>query len=531
MAEIYRSDIVRVDLDHALLRKHVGAILVTGDKLGNRFGAEIFRDGQPVDVTGCGVTAYFMRPGEDAIVLNGTASGSVAYVDLAQACYSKASSFTLTIKISYGGATTALRVIDGYILLTQTDDLVDPGEVVPTLDDIFAQIAAMETATERAQAATAEAIAAKDNANGAAVNAVNIATEKGDQAIQLAQEEADKQNEKIAALSEDLVSISQAVNMFDKTAVVDGYVNYESGAVNPLSGNKATDYIPVKPNSTIVLINFQTAASDLRGMAFYNSAKHYVGGIQYTSTGDIVFEVPIGVYYIRATIYASEVDYGCIVSKYDATERACPSYTDLLVKTLCIGDSLTVGADYTSGEYGGNMKENYPYYLGKLTGNEVDYIATAGFSAKNWWDKNQNNDFSAYDSAIIWLGTNEGLLHAGYVDLSTNTGCYGAIIKKLITDNPNIKIFLCKVKHSSGDAAVTNRVISNLAQAYHTGVIDIPSSDLWDAENMAIYHPNNNVHFSKVGNHALANFIKSEMDKYIASNLSSFNDLILGHGA
>ena len=204
MAEIYRSDIVRVDLDHALLRKHVGAILVTGDKLGNRFGAEIFRDGNPVDVTGCGVTAYFMRPGEDAIVLNGTASGSVAYVDLAQACYSKASSFTLTIKISYGGATTALRVIDGYILLTQTDDLVDPGEVVPTLDDIFAQIAAMETATERAQAATAEAIAAKDNANGAAVNAVNIATEKGDQAIQLAQEEEDKQNEKFAALTEAL---------------------------------------------------------------------------------------------------------------------------------------------------------------------------------------------------------------------------------------------------------------------------------------------------------------------------------------
>lgn len=336
---------------------------------------------------------------------------------------------------------------------------------------------------------------------------------------------------KIATLTEDLVSISQAVNMFDKTTTVDGYVNYGSGTVYPLSGNKATDYIPVKPNSTIVLINFQTATSDSRGMAFYNSAKYYVGGIQYTSTGDIVFEVPNDVYYIRATIYATKVDYGCIVSKYDATERACPSYTDLLVKTLCIGDSLTVGADYTSGEYGGNMKENYPYYLGKLTGNEVDYIATAGFSAKNWWDENQNNDFSAYDSAIIWLGTNEGLLDAGYVDLSTNTGCYGAIIKKLRADNPNIKIFLCKVKHSSGDAATTNSVISNFAQAYHTGVIDIPSSDLWDAENMAIYHPNNNVHFSKVGNHALANFIKSEMDKYIASNLSSFNDLILGHGA
>ena len=156
MADIYRSDIVRVDLDHALLRKHVGAILVTGDKLGNRFGAEFSRDGKPVDVTGCGVTAYFMRPGEDAIVLNGTASGSVAYVDLAQACYSKASSFTLTIKISYGGSTTALRVIDGYILLTQTDELVDPGDVVPTMDDLLAQIEAMEHGTAAAKNVVAE---------------------------------------------------------------------------------------------------------------------------------------------------------------------------------------------------------------------------------------------------------------------------------------------------------------------------------------------------------------------------------------
>ena len=153
MADIYRSDIVRVDLDNALLRKHVGSILVTGDKQGNRFGAEVYRDGKPVDISDCGVVGYYMRPGEDTIILPGATSGSVAYVDLEQACYSKASSFTLTIKISGSGAVSALRVIDGYILLTQTDELVDPGEAVPTLDDIFAQIAAMERATKDANLA------------------------------------------------------------------------------------------------------------------------------------------------------------------------------------------------------------------------------------------------------------------------------------------------------------------------------------------------------------------------------------------
>lgn len=175
MADICRSDIVRVDLSQALIRKHVGSILATGDDLGNRFGAEVYRDGNPVDLTGCGVTGYFMRPGEQTLVLQGKANGSVAYVDLDQACYSKASSFTLTIKISEDGVTSALRIIDGYILLTQTDDLAAPLGTVPTLDDIFAQIAQMEAVTEQAQNATALAIDAKNNANGAAVTAVTEA--------------------------------------------------------------------------------------------------------------------------------------------------------------------------------------------------------------------------------------------------------------------------------------------------------------------------------------------------------------------
>lgn len=262
MADIYRSDIVRVDLDHALLRKHVGAILVTGDKLGNRFGAEVCRDGKPVDVSDCGVLGYFMRPGEDTIILPGATSGSVAYVDLAQACYSKASSFTLTIKISRSGAVSALRVIDGYILLTQTDDLVDPGEAVPTLDDIFAQIAAMETATASAKGATELALAAKDNANGAAVYAVNIATEKGDQAIQLAQEEADKQNVKIATLTDDIASNTAPAIIPTATGEV---VTVSDSANRPLAGlrlyGKTTQDGTPTPNSPVPLVNVGAGGS------------------------------------------------------------------------------------------------------------------------------------------------------------------------------------------------------------------------------------------------------------------------------
>ena len=248
MAEIYRSDIVRVDLDHALLRKHVGAILVTGDKLGNRFGAEVFRDGNPVDVTGCGVTAYFLRPGEDAIVLNGTASGSVAYVDLAQACYSKASSFTLTIKISYGGTTTALRVIDGYILLTQTDDLVDPGEVVPTLDDLLAQIEAMEQGT-----AAAENVVAEYEGKVA------------------------EQDASIAALSEEKVSKVEAIipdypTLFDPRNVIQGYwYEWETGKVAESSDRFIQPIVPCEPSTVYT--------KDACNVSMYDANKAYISTV------------------------------------------------------------------------------------------------------------------------------------------------------------------------------------------------------------------------------------------------------------
>lgn len=156
MADIYRSDIVPVDLNHALSRKHVGSVLATGDNGANRFGASVLRDGKAVDLTGCGVTAYFMRPGQNALVMVGETDGHVAYVDLPQACYTVQSSFTLTIKVTGNGITSALRIIDGYILLTQTEELDAPTETVPTLDDIFAQIAAMEQATAEANAVVSE---------------------------------------------------------------------------------------------------------------------------------------------------------------------------------------------------------------------------------------------------------------------------------------------------------------------------------------------------------------------------------------
>ena len=175
MAELYRSDIIKVDINKSLNRMYVGGVLATGDNKANRFGANVYRGGEPVILDSCGVTGYFIRPNMETVVIKGVSDGNTAYVDLEQACYSHEGQFSLAIKVSSDGVVHTVRIVDGYIRLTQTDVLIDPGEVVPTLDDIFAQIAAMEAAEGKANAAAEYANQAASEAINATLDLMGVA--------------------------------------------------------------------------------------------------------------------------------------------------------------------------------------------------------------------------------------------------------------------------------------------------------------------------------------------------------------------
>lgn len=157
MAELYRSDICDVDISKSLVRSYVGIVLATGDKNANRFGAVLNRAGEPVNLTGCSVMGYFIRPNSETVACQGVQEGSMVYVDLPAACYTEEGTFSLAVKVSSTEITQTVRVIDGCIRLTQTDTVVDPGEVVPSLDELLAHIAEMETVVAEAESIAAEA--------------------------------------------------------------------------------------------------------------------------------------------------------------------------------------------------------------------------------------------------------------------------------------------------------------------------------------------------------------------------------------
>lgn len=133
--------------------------LVSGDNMGDRFEVTVLEDAQPVSLASASVTAYFIRSADNSTVtLTGTASGNVASVTLPKACYAVPGRFSLVIKASIGSALHAIYACEGAVLRSTTDDLVDPGSVVPDIQDLLAQIDRMERATVAAETASANSL-------------------------------------------------------------------------------------------------------------------------------------------------------------------------------------------------------------------------------------------------------------------------------------------------------------------------------------------------------------------------------------
>lgn len=139
---IYKEHIVDVELtagtiQRSFLMKAIGE----GDDDADRFGVRVLRNGEEVSLTGVSCKGYFIRAdGETVVLTNGTISGAVAYVTLTESCYTVEGQFSLAIKLTGGGVTGTMRIVDGVVSNTTTGTIVDPGTVLPTIETLLEMI-------------------------------------------------------------------------------------------------------------------------------------------------------------------------------------------------------------------------------------------------------------------------------------------------------------------------------------------------------------------------------------------------------
>ena len=152
------------------------ALMLTGDNLAHTWRVRVFDGGEAVALTGATVTGYFVRTDGNTVAVQGSVEGSTAIVTLAQACYAFEGDLKGVMRLTLGGKTVTLSVLTLMVRKVLTDAIIDPGNVIPSLEDLLAQIEAMETATAAANTAAGAANTAAAAANSAASAANAAAT-------------------------------------------------------------------------------------------------------------------------------------------------------------------------------------------------------------------------------------------------------------------------------------------------------------------------------------------------------------------
>lgn len=342
------------------------------------------------------------------------------------------------------------------------------------------------------------------------------------------------------------------------------YIDRRNGRVvtNAPNAFNCTDYYVIPTICNRILI--KTRLVDDAGLALYDDNKTFIGRYnpKLLKSDTIVntYEVmpPTNAKYIRSSLYAGSSTIANVRNSFrigfyydmrilnDKDEEIVGDITTLneclpllskywsyaMDKIICIGDSLTQGCYYgntwTDKPYDGvPIVENYPYMLGRMLRCDVENAGFGGYSASDWWTNKQNTfDFTNYNTAIIWLGTNGGLTDTLDTDCvgddyttyaNTNTGNYCKIIGKIKQTNPWCKIIIIKIfaAATSGMVTETNRTIGKIATRY--GVTMLDNSGLGVTPHPEL-HDANNIHFSKSGNIYVANKLIMDMGKYFNEN-------------
>ena len=148
---LIHADIADIELNSGTVhRSFAHKIVGEGDANANRYGIRLWRDGEPESVGGSACMGYFIRHANgDTVTINGGLfSGQEAFVELPESCYAYDGGFSLVIKLVGGGVTGTMRIIDGTVVDSMIGSPIDPGGVIPDLEDLLAVIERAEDAAD-----------------------------------------------------------------------------------------------------------------------------------------------------------------------------------------------------------------------------------------------------------------------------------------------------------------------------------------------------------------------------------------------
>lgn len=158
----------RIDVDAEIQMAPLKSLYASGDKNAHIFELSLYRGAEEMDLSGASAQGYFIRADGYTVPITGAISGNVVTLTLSDGCYYVVGNFNLIIKVSTAESRKSVFWGNGYVVRSMTDAIVDEENVIPSLDELLAQIAAAESAAKAANQAASAANSAATSARQAA---------------------------------------------------------------------------------------------------------------------------------------------------------------------------------------------------------------------------------------------------------------------------------------------------------------------------------------------------------------------------
>lgn len=166
----------KIDVDAEIQMTPLKSLYASGDKNAHIFELSLYRGAEEIELSGASARGYFIRADGYTVPITGAISGNVVTLTLSDGCYYVVGNFNLIIKVSIGESRKSVFWGNGYVVRSMTDAIVDEENVIPSLDELLAQIDAAESAANAANSAAETANAAASEAESKALLADDAAT-------------------------------------------------------------------------------------------------------------------------------------------------------------------------------------------------------------------------------------------------------------------------------------------------------------------------------------------------------------------
>lgn len=157
---------LKTDLKQPIKVKQLQGNLFSGDNNGNLIGVEVLDNGSPATLSG-NVVGYIIRADGETVAVNGELVNNKASITLPSSAYVVVGQASIVIKV---GTVTVCACV-AYVYRTSTDTLVDPGHIIPSLEELLEKIDDCETATANANKVANLTVSA-ESATGSTPDAV-----------------------------------------------------------------------------------------------------------------------------------------------------------------------------------------------------------------------------------------------------------------------------------------------------------------------------------------------------------------------